>query len=120
MHSTLGWTLFQTGDAWPGVEGSMPLLGVIVLAGLGTGVLFAMSLFAYLQRRTTRYLLVTIAVGALFGRSVIGIGTVFGLVSMPIHHLIEHSLDFLIAAVILYAVVRNKPAHFDSPPDEVS
>ncbi len=120
MHSALGWTLLQSADAWPGVEGSLPLLGVILLAGVGTGVLFVMSLLAYLDRRTTRYLLITIAVGALFGRSIIGIGTVFGLVPMPIHHLLEHSLDFLIAAVILYAVVRNKPTHLETSSDELS
>ncbi len=120
MHSALGWTLMNSSETWPGVEGSLPLLGVILLAGVGTGVLFVMSLLTYLDRRTTRYLLVTIAVGALFGRSIIGIGTVFGLVPMPIHHLLEHSLDFLIAAVILYAVVRNKPTHLETPPDELS
>ena len=98
----------------------MLLLGVILLAGVGTGVLFVISLLTYLDRRTMRYLLITIAVGALFGRSIIGIGTVFGLVPMPIHHLLEHSLDFLIAAVILYAVVRNNPTHLETPPDELS
>ena len=120
MESALGWTLLESGTPWTGVEGSIPLLVVIVLAGVGTGLLFVVSLLTYLDRRTTRYLLVAIAVGALFGRSVVGIGTVLGLVPMPIHHLVEHSLDFLIAAVILYAVVRNKPTHFETPPDEPS
>ena len=110
MHSPLVWTVLQSDSAWPGVEGSVPLLCVILLAGVGTGLLFAISLLAYRQRRSTRYLLVTVAVGALFWRTVVGFGTVLGVVPMPVHHLTEHSLDFLIAALVLYAVLRNEPA----------
>lgn len=105
-------TVSQTNGAWPGVEGSMVLLGIILLAGAGTGTLFVISLLAYRQRRSLRYLLVTIAVGALFFRSIVGVGTVLGAVPMPVHHLLEHSLDFIIAGVILFAVLRTAPGNF--------
>jgi hypothetical protein len=99
--------LTASGGNWPGVEGSLLLLSVILLAGIGTGLLFVVSIFAYRQRRSRRYLLVTVAVGALFVRTIVGFGTVSGLVPMTTHHLVEHSFDFSIAAIILYAVYRS-------------
>jgi cell division protein FtsW (lipid II flippase) len=96
---------------WPGVEGSILLGCVILLAAVGTGLLFVVSVVAYRQRRSRRYLLVTVAVGALFVRSVVGMGTVSGVVPMTVHHLVEHSFDFSIAALILYAVYQSGPQH---------
>ncbi|EMA35316.1 DUF7471 family protein [Halobiforma nitratireducens] len=83
------------------------LLGIIVLAALGTAVLFACGLVAYSRRRSIRYLLVTVVLGLLVVRSVVGLGTVFGVVPMTFHHLLEHGVDFTIAVLILYAVYRT-------------
>jgi len=118
MHSSLVWTVLQSDSAWPGVEGSLLLLCVITLASVGTGLLFAISILAYRQRGSTRYLLVMIAVGALFWRTIVGFGTVFGVVPMPVHHLTEHSLDFLIAALVLYALLRSKPTELEMEFDD--
>jgi heme A synthase len=85
----------------------MVILAVLSLAGLGTGILFAVSVVAYRRRRSRRYALITVAVGALFLRSILGLGTVLGIVPMPIHHLLGHGLDFTIAALILSAVYRS-------------
>lgn len=112
MGAELASILLEAGQEWPGVEGSLPLLGVILLASLGTGILFAISLLAWYQRRSRRYLIIAIAVGALFSRTLVGMGTVFGVVPMVVHHLVEHSLDFSIAALLLYAVIRSKPTQF--------
>jgi len=120
MNPTVGVTLLQSGGEWPGVEGSILLLGIVLLAGFGTSVLFVISVLAYVQRRSRRYLLVTVAVGALLCRSVIGFGTVVGVVPMPVHHIIEHSLDFLIAAVVLYAALRSKPDRLEIQPEETT
>jgi len=120
MRSSIVWILLQSETTWPGVEGSLPLLCVITLAGVGTGLLFAISILAYRQRGSTRYLLVTIAVGALFWRTIVGFGTVLGVVPMPVHHLTEHSLDFLIAAIVLYALLRSKPTQFEMDFDDPS
>ena len=97
------------------VEGSLLLFSIVLLAGLGTGILFTVSFLAYWQRRSVRYLLIAVAVGALFLRSIVGIGTVLGYTPMVVHHLIEHTFDFLIASLILYAVLRSKP---DTPENQ--
>ncbi|SFC54833.1 hypothetical protein SAMN05444422_11055 [Halobiforma haloterrestris] len=83
------------------------LLGVIVLAAVGTTVLFCCGVVAYSRRRSTRYLLITVVLGLLVVRSLVGLGTVFGLVPMTIHHLVEHGFDFSIAVLVLYAVYRS-------------
>jgi hypothetical protein len=92
----------------------------VLLAGLGTGILFFVSFLAYWQRRSVRYLLITVAVGALFLRSIVGTGTVLGYTPMVVHHLIEHTFDFLIASLILYAVLRSKPSTAKEQPIRVS
>lgn len=84
------------------------LLGIITFAVVGTTVLFAASVLMYRRRGRTRDLLVVVIIGALVARSLVGMGTVFGLTPMPLHHLIEHSFDFLIALVILYAVYHSR------------
>ena len=48
-----------------GVEGSLPLLAVVAVAGVGTGALFLVSLLAYRRRRSPQYRLISLAVGAL-------------------------------------------------------
>jgi len=97
------------GSDWWTVEGSTPLLAVVLVAGIGTGVLFAVSVVAYARRGGRRFLLVSVAVGALWMRSIVGAGTVLGYVPMPAHHYVEHTLDFAIAAVVLYAVYARAP-----------
>lgn len=95
---------------WLGPEVATVLLSVIVLAMLGTAVLFCCGLVAYSRRRSTRYLLISVVLGLLVARSIVGLGTVFGLVPMSIHHLVGHSIDFSIAALVLYTVYRSGPA----------
>lgn len=96
------------------VEGSTALLAVLLAATAGTGILFACSVVAYARRRGRRYLFISVAVGALWVRSLVGIGTVLGHVSMPIHHLVEHSLDLFIAILILYVVYAHAPGSLPS------
>ncbi|MFP8951555.1 hypothetical protein ACLI4Z_01095 [Natrialbaceae archaeon A-arb3/5] len=93
--------------AWLNPELAPVLLAVIVLAVIGTTVLFCCGVVAYSRRRSFRYLLITIVLGLLVGRSIVGLGTVFGIVPMTVHHLVEHSVDFAIAGLILYAVYRS-------------
>lgn len=99
---------------WLSPELATLLVVVIVLAAVGTTVLFLFGLAAYSRRRSFRYLLVTVVLGLLVLRSVVGLGTVFGLVPMEVHHLIEHGLDFAIAVLILYAVYRSGSAERES------
>ncbi|QLG61541.1 DUF7471 family protein [Halorarum salinum] len=99
----------QLGADWIDPGYSPLLTATILLAGLGTTMLFLVSVVAYRQRRTSRYLLVAVALAALVVRTGIGLGTMLGFVPMTVHHLASHSLDFLIAAAILYAVYRSGP-----------
>jgi len=105
------------GSSWWTVEGSTPLLAVILVAGVGTGVLFAVSLVAYRRRGGRRFLLVSVAIGALWARSIVGAGTVLGYVPMPAHHYLEHTLDFVIAGLVLYAVYAHAPGDVSAPDD---
>ncbi len=97
------------GSAWLDPQLAPVLVAVIVLAVAGTTLLFLAGLVAYSRRQTRRYLLITVVLGLLVGRSVVGLGTVLGAVPMTAHHLVEHGFDFLIAVLILYAVYRSGP-----------
>jgi cell division protein FtsW (lipid II flippase) len=88
---------------WPGVQGSRFLLGVLVLAGVGTTLVFALSVVAYRRRRQKSHLLVSVAIGLLVVRTLVGFGTVRGITPMLYHHLVEHTFDFLIAGFVLAA-----------------
>ena len=107
MTQSVGVPLSAVGG-WT-VEGSILLLAVALVAGVGTGVLFVVSVAAYRRRRRAQYRLIAVAVGALLFRSVVGAGTILGVVPMPVHHFLEHGLDFLIAALVLYAVYAHAP-----------
>lgn len=100
---------FHSGAEW--VDGRYtPILWLVVaLASIGTTLLFAVGVIAYRRRRTFRYQLITVVLGVLVIRTVVGIGTILGYVPMTVHHLVEHGFDFLIAALILYAIYRVGP-----------
>jgi hypothetical protein len=89
---------------WLGAGQALALLAVLVLATLGTLALFVVAVLATRRRRTAPYALLCGAIGLLVVRSLVGIGTVLGGVPMPVHHLIEHTSDFLIALLVLGAV----------------
>lgn len=88
---------------WPGVRGSVFLLAVLVLAAVGTTAVFVLSLVAYRRRRERSYLLITVAIGLLVVRTIVGFGTVRGITPMLYHHLVEHTFDFMIAVLVLSA-----------------
>ncbi|WP_181692553.1 hypothetical protein [Natronomonas sp. LN261] len=93
--------------AWLSPQLAPVLMGLIILAGAGTGLLFLAAVIAYRRRRTPRYLLITGVLGALLVRSLVGTATVFGLIPMVLHHLVSHGLDLLIAAALLYLIYRG-------------
>lgn len=89
--------------------GYAPLLFAgLLLAGIGTVVLFCFGAAAYRRRRSSEYLLVTLALGALVLRTLVGWGTVVGTVPMVVHHALEHGLDFTIAVLILYTAYQSR------------
>ena len=84
------------------------LIGVLLVSSLGTGLLFAVSAVVYSRRPTRRYLLVTVAIGALFARCLVGLATIVGVLSMTTHHLLGHGLDFVVAGVLLYMIAHGR------------
>ncbi|WP_336135494.1 DUF7471 family protein [Natronomonas amylolytica] len=81
---------------------------VVVVAAAGTTLLFVLSVAVYWRRRSTPFFLVALAIGLLVVRSVVGFGTVAGVVPMNAHHVIAHGIDFLIAALVLFAAYLNR------------
>lgn len=99
----------------PAVQGSTTLLVLITAAAVGTGLLFGVSVVAWYRRSNTQYLLVSLAIGALWLRALVSTGTVLGVVPMPVHHLVAHSLDLFVAVVVLYAVYAHAPGSVAEP-----
>ncbi|MHB9285774.1 hypothetical protein ACKVMT_01885 [Halobacteriales archaeon Cl-PHB] len=95
------------GGEWLGPSEATALLVVLALATIGTLAVFLVGLVAYRRRRTDVYLLLTVALGLLVVRSVVGFGTALGAVPMVVHHLVEHGSDFTIAVLLLYALYRT-------------
>jgi len=97
-------------DPGGGTTGTDPtLLGfVLVLAVLVTLPIAGVAAVAYVRRRNTSYLLVTLALFALVARIGVAAGTVFGIVPDAVHHLAEHGLDVTIAALLVGAVVAAR------------
>jgi len=100
--------LQSVGEWLSGTEATL-LLIVLGLATLGTTALFLIGAVGYRRRGTRVYLLVSVALGLLVARSLVGFGTVFGVVPMPVHHLVEHGSDFVVATLVLYALYRREP-----------
>lgn len=93
---------------WLSTGEGMILLSVLGLATLVTTALFLVAFSAARRRQTTPYFLLTAAIGLLVVRSLVGIGTATGQVPMPVHHVIEHTSDALIALILLGAVYRSR------------
>lgn len=84
---------------------NLALIVSLIIAGIVSMLIFSVSCWVYLQRRTRPYLLLTVALGALVGRSVVGALDVLGHVSHAQHHVIEHGFDMVIAVSLLAAII---------------
>lgn len=84
------------------IELSLPL--VFGIGAVGGAVLFALGVIAYTQRRSFSYFLLTVAIGALLGRVLVGGLAFSGVMNESIHHLIEHGLDVVTLAAVIGAV----------------
>lgn len=82
----------------------LPLLVVLVLAGLGAAILLGLGLATLVRRRSRSYLLVVLALAALFGRTVVAGASLGNALPAGEHHLVEHSLDVVMAAIVVGAV----------------
>ncbi|MGB9954065.1 MULTISPECIES: hypothetical protein [unclassified Haloarcula] len=84
--------------------GSWDIAAVVVLSAVAGAVLCGLALAAYRQRGTRAYLLISLALTALFARPLVALLSGFSLVSGPTHHFLEHVLDTLFVALVLGAV----------------
>jgi transketolase C-terminal domain/subunit len=101
-------TLTQPGglDVW---------LAVLVgLAGLVGAVLAGLGLAAFLRRRSRSYLLVALALVALFARTVVAVAAMTGVLDGGTHHLLEHGLDTAMAALVVAAIYYARSVTNDS------
>lgn len=79
-------------------------VAAVVLSAVAVAVLCGLSVAAYRQRRTRPYLLIALALTALFARPLVALLSGFSLVSAPTHHFLEHALDTLFVVLVLGAV----------------
>jgi hypothetical protein len=94
--------LRTVGHAPPSPDPS--LLGVHLLAGVGSGLLLALGVAA-LSRRTSRsYLLVVLALGALVARTLVSALAIFGPLDLALDHFVEHARDSLVATFLFGAI----------------
>jgi hypothetical protein len=81
------------------------LVSTLALAAVGSAALTALALVALGRRQSLPYLLVTLGLGTLFARTAVGWLTAAEVLVPSTHHLAEHGLDALTAALLLGAVV---------------
>lgn len=91
------------------------MVAVVAVATLGSAVLTGLALAAFVRRRSRSFLLVALAVATLLTRSAVGALSLAGGLSLGTHHLLEHGLDAVMAALVVAAVyyarsVRREPA----------
>lgn len=92
----------------PGVD--LPLIVVLAGAGLGGAVLLGVAFAAFLQRRSRAYLLIALALSALFARSVVAGLSMMNLLPGAHHHVLEHSLDVAMVAFVIGAIYYARTA----------
>ncbi len=82
----------------------------VALAGLGGAVILGLALAALERRRSWPYLLVTLALATLLARTLVGALAMWGDLATQTHHLLEHGLDVLMAALVVAAVLVARRA----------
>jgi hypothetical protein len=88
---------------------------VLALAALLAALVFGVALAAVAQRRSWSYLLIALALGTLLARTLVGVLTMEAVIDPDLHHVVEHGLDVVMAALVIAAVllardVRGGPA----------
>lgn len=81
-----------------------PLWVIISVATLGSSVLVIITGIALLRRHTWSYLFITVAIGMLVIRSLVGFLSLVGPLQVETHHVLEHLFD-VVAIVLLFAAI---------------
>lgn len=100
-----------------GVHGqSLGMLALLTLGAALAAVVAGLAVAAFVRRRSRPYLLVALALSTLVARTGLGIAEYAAVVGPDLHHLLEHALDVLMAALVIAAVYlvgaaqRHEPA----------
>lgn len=89
---------------------SISLLIVLGFAGALSAVLLGLGLAVLSRRREGAYILIVLALLALFARTAIAGLTVVDVFGATSHHLFEHGLDVAMAALVIAAVYHARRA----------
>jgi heme/copper-type cytochrome/quinol oxidase subunit 3 len=91
-------------DRSPASLEALALPSVLLLTGIASSVVVGLAVVALAQRRSRSYLLITVALGTLLARTLVGGLAMNGMVQLEIHHLAEHGLDGVMAVLLITAV----------------
>lgn len=108
------WVPFLPCHAVPPAASSVVMPIVLALAGLGSSLLIGLALAALVRRRSWSYLLVLLALATLLSRTVLAALTMNAVLADATHHLLEHSLDVLMSALVVAAVYTARRANRSS------
>ena len=92
------------------MSNSALLVGLLALAGVAAAVLLGLALAGFARRRSRPYLLVALALATLLARVGVATAAMAGLLVDADHHLAEHVLDVLMAALVIAAVYTARSA----------
>lgn len=97
-----------------------PLWIVVTVATIGSSLLVLLAGMALLRRRTWSYLFITVAIGMMAIRSLVGILALWDPLEVETHHVLEHLFD-VVAISLLFAaiyVARTVDPDRQPPPNE--
>lgn len=89
-------------------DGTWVLHAVVVLTAIATGVLAALGLVAVSRRQSTPYLLIAVALLFLLGKAVVALLALGGYVDFALHNVIEHAIDFVVATLLIAAIIEAR------------
>jgi len=91
----------------------MTFVSLLIIGGLASAVLASLGAVAFSRRRSRSYLLIVLALVALVFKPFLGGLWLIRVLPIAQHHLLEHGMDFVIAALLIAAVYFARTA-----PDE--
>jgi Kef-type K+ transport system membrane component KefB len=93
------------------------LIALLALAGLAAATLLGLALAGFARRRSASYLLVALALATLLARVGVATAAMAGLLADTDHHLAEHVLDVLMAALVIAAVYTARSVRQRATPE---
>lgn len=99
---------------------SLPLLLVLAVATVGTAFLLALALLSFTERRSRPYLLIALAISALFLRTIVAVMSMMEVLPTATHHLFEHALDVAVVVLVVVAVYYARSVERRLEPEEES